>query len=837
MLRHWTALVLILWAWGPYATIQDQGSAKKCDIQPNPQPEYVTAYHMHYEPGRGCFSNSSSPSHQLVHVINLKLDATHDATTPRSVSLKIQPKDFSTAEWRGEGAGKNSLELHQRVLVFVLNSQQPVKWKVEISPQFEPHARQRFLVQHHSAIRFKKRKARVNMRGRRRNMPRADNEHLFLSWVKRRFKAVTSYSEVDGDKLLFFVGQADVTSPECRLNEMGASPYAMVAQMDRQPVRGCIPPARKDVQDRPVYIIELQDVPSGGTQTEQRVELDILSDGDKKMDLDFYLILKSPPSVKWVLRSKHIQGWIDVVTDADADLGGIRMHTVALRRELIDHSGLALIRWAEYYIAPVRAYAAVSSANILQLRLRYDDTLSRDQTWDRNPLLPSPDSVDSGTGKEGTRGSATVKGGKQESDMRGNLQHIIHTQCSAGTMTVALSSVLIQELDLSIKQLSLLDRGCQATQNSTHVIFHTLLDRCNTRKMTVNDEDVYSNAIVIHASGMVGAILEEELGSGYFDLQATSGSGWMETTGDSSDTTYVDDEDLAAHKVEIDVECRVPHEHRTLSPKVKDVNISPGHQEAARDMCDMQAYSDSHFLRKVGQFPHTSDIATGICIQASATRDNNMHVVMENCWATRWPDAQTSDDQRVVLVEQGCTRSASVSWVHRHTGVKDTDTSPQRLVINRQLPHGSFLHCQLALCHKCPPHFEEHCNANLRPDRLPRRQTSPCGIHTVGPIEVIDAEVRIPGDPRTTLTTKPVSNVDPRSRGQGQMDHAVIIEGLDAGTVVGIAFAAFAIGILLTAALWFIHTHTGPSKRGMTTVSMVGTSGDLTPNSSSPISA
>ena len=45
------------------------------------------------------------------------------------------------------------------------------------------------------------------MRGRRRNMPSAEDERSFLSWVKRKYKAVTSYSEVDGDKLLFYVGQ------------------------------------------------------------------------------------------------------------------------------------------------------------------------------------------------------------------------------------------------------------------------------------------------------------------------------------------------------------------------------------------------------------------------------------------------------------------------------------------------------------------------------------------------------------------------------------------------------------------------------------------------------
>ena len=42
-----------------------------------------------------------------------------------------------------------------------------------------------------------------------------------------------------------------------------------------------------------------------------------------------------------------------------------------------------------------------------------------------------------------------------------------------------------------------------------------------------------------------------------------------------------------------------------------------------------------------------------------------------------------------------------------------------------------------------------------------------------------------------------------------QCVQVIRVEGLDSGTVVGIAFAAFLIGVMLTAALWFIHTHTG----------------------------
>jgi len=49
----------------------------------------------------------------------------------------------------------------------------------------------------------------------------------------------------------------------------------------------------------------------------------------------------------------------------------------------------------------------------------------------------------------------------------------------------------------------------------------------------------------------------------------------------------------------------------------------------------------------------------------------------------------------------------------------------------------------------------------------------------------------------------------PRSEALKDCAAAVRVVGLDINAVVGIAFAAFTIGILLTGALWFIHTRTG----------------------------
>lgn len=56
------------------------------------------------------------------------------------------------------------------------------------------------------------------------------------------------------------------------------------------------------------------------------------------------------------------------------------------------------------------------------------------------------------------------------------------------------------------------------------------------------------------------------------------------------------------------------------------------------------------------------------------------------------------------------------------------------------------------------------------------------------------------------VQSRPLEEVAPSGGGCKQV---IQMEGLDPPTVVGIAFAAFTIGVLLTGALWFIHSHTG----------------------------
>ncbi|OWF53308.1 Transforming growth factor beta receptor type 3 [Mizuhopecten yessoensis] len=156
-----------------------------------------------------------------------------------------------------------------------------------------------------------------------------------------------------------------------------------------------------------------------------------------------------------------------------------------------------------------------------------------------------------------------------------------------------------------------------------------------------------------------------------------------------------------------------------------------------------------------------------------------------------------------------------------------------------------FLQCRIGVCSRNPklaqgiPCGDEMCGkitANM-PGKLIVR----------GPLE-ITGQVEPPEPSRKTII-KPAINqgVIPKgdqrnhhhqSNSRHNSNHAdtIVIEGLDSGTVVGIAFAAFIIGVLLMAALWFIHTHTGPIKHAVASRGgVLSGSGESTPMSTAPI--
>ncbi|GFO45555.1 transforming growth factor beta receptor type 3 [Plakobranchus ocellatus] len=208
------------------------------------------------------------------------------------------------------------------------------------------------------------------------------------------------------------------------------------------------------------------------------------------------------------------------------------------------------------------------------------------------------------------------------------------------------------------------------------------------------------------------------------------------------------------------------------------------------------------------------------------------------------------------------------------------------LVRPGSLPHW-YLHCEYRDCQRimreqvlwCPLMPEQRCKLYESQQKSASSSSSKWGPLTLGPF-VIDADGsgyfkdghRLFGQNQD----KDTNNPEGQSGGQkATPQQLIIMEGLDPFLAVGIAFATFVLGIVLVAAIWCIHTRTGeqasssasssssssssassslhsspplisacassccwcPTKTRSATHVNVGGSGDLTPNSSSPMTA
>lgn len=115
-----------------------------------------------------------------------------------------------------------------------------------------------------------------------------------------------------------------------------------------------------------------------------------------------------------------------------------------------------------------------------------------------------------------------------------------------------------------------------------------------------------------------------------------------------------------------------------------------------------------------------------------------------------------------------------------------------------------FLHCEMSLCSKTPQE-----NPNLPLCLSPTANCDSVSADNImamvmnqkvltQPMVVVDGSAQ-PGTPDPTYAEREPENPPPDG----------VMYVIDTPVVVGIAFAAFVIGALLTGALWFIYAHTG----------------------------
>ncbi|XP_064616573.1 transforming growth factor beta receptor type 3-like isoform X2 [Liolophura sinensis] len=779
---------------------------KDCVIASPYESRYVRAYLEHsISERRSCASNSTTTAGQEVHVVNLVELSQSSIPTPFEVSVTVKPH---------QNRGK-----YRKPLVIVLKSDIPTTWRVEtIKIRDASPIRHLFVISKQSTIlfhNFSLRQSVLKVDG----MP--DDSESLIAWVERMYGQLTSFSELSGvNALVMEVG-------------MHTASFIKGAYREDRHLTGCANVDNANKNSKSVHIIEVSGGDLGGTASEIVVEIvpEIL--GSVKSEL--VLLLKSPPNLSWKVKSRKVRGNIEIVGNSYMDTEEVNMDTVETRIEKLPYSGKDLVSWVEYRYGPILSYSGVPTSNhILLLVPERDEPRDEKSNSDYPPYLSKPDAPKLSPFKNPSRTEMAVR-------------RSMSVECQRNGLMIFVPKKVASTYGILEDYLSLRNPACRAHANASHFILSSTLYGCNTQVAHHKTQMSFTNALVIKSITYADSRRDDSIlvGSGDGNLddreEDFSGSGYGGLEGDNSAAamTHMDDEDYHVQTLEIEITChRDKHGQNSNNRFFLDVFSGPRYDSLAEDP----------ILARPGE---------SIYAQASVVAEPGIHLQVLECGL----QSQSIPGISLLnIIRQGCIEDGSTKWLTTSSG-NDVLTSASTVRFTFRIPdhmtvvgHVGFdVVCRVLPCSQSAANSklpqcmdqDQFCANQLStsPQHLPKAiisqvttgritlQRDNTGLLGMYPVDTHPPRFPFP-EPKD-LTTLKMTNSEQSNKDTPQ--GKIIMEGLDSGTVIGIAFAAFVIGVMLTAALWYIHAHTGPVKQTGPSRGWAESSGETTPCSTAPI--
>nr|XP_046247010.1 transforming growth factor beta receptor type 3 [Scatophagus argus] len=747
----------------------------------------------------GCASRGTTSLPQEVHIINLRRHSSEGPhNSPAEVELHLKPIQ--------------SLLHHQKPLVFVLNSPQPLIWKIK-TENLALGIKHTFHVSDGSEVQFQPGNFSLSCQIQNETLPHG-NEHL-LNWAQKKYRAVTSFSELRMTQDIYIkVGEDTVFSDTCKIDSKFLSLNYLGGYVEPQASKGCV--LSGPDKDREVHIIELQAPNSSSAfQVDVIVELRPLED-DALLRRDVVLLLKCAKSVNWVIKAHNMIGKLDVVASDTISVSSSREGLVQVSKSPRQHlpsGSQALIKWAaEHGYSPVTSYTSTPVANHFNIRVREPDHLES-MFPPELPILRDP-SPRPGAGAGSRRSSLPFpfppsgplppsfdarpweKGEPEE--LPGNLSVGLSVQCEDTRMVVSIDKESLQANGFSHANLTLQDPTCKATVNATHYTLETPLSGCQTTVYPMQ-----GSPMALHINAVLISQTETKDGSGgpldYEDLEdlmfpkdpAESERPLMEPT---------------EHQYVIVFNCtyrKNQETSETLPRIVPGPGVQPEMQPVQNMTFNMELYDTLPFNNPSRQAFYTVTQNQQVFVEVTSTAsDPELGFTLISCFIS--PNSNPSVASDYTLIRTVCPEDESVKYypqrdfpVLRTQAEKKSFSFTFNSKFNMSL---LFLHCEMSLCSK---RFQG--NQPLPPCLQPSEKCDSLSLDNIVVMMM-----------NTKTFTKPLVVVDvsekpektaPRPPQDPLPDNTLYV--LDTPTVVGIAFAAFVIGALLTGALWFIYSHTG----------------------------
>lgn len=784
--------------------------ASECVLRPVNGSHPVQALLESFTVLSGCASQGTAGLPQEVHVLNLRSPEEGLGHHEREVTLHLNPI--------------SSIHIHQKPLVFLLNSPMPLVWKVK-TERLAPRIPRFFIVSAGSIVQFEKENFSLSAKIDEKPLPQG-NKHL-LQWAQKEYGAVTSFTELKVSRNVYIkVGEDQFFPPTCNIEKNFISLNYLAGYLQPKAAEGCIVSSMG--QEREVHIIELI-TPDSNPYSAFQVDIIIdirPSRPDTTLVRDLVLILKCRKSVNWVIKSHDIKGKLEVIATNSVGFGKEAERSMAMSKTILSNipsSHEDLIMWAsERGYRPVTSYTKAPVANRFHLRLEDPEEMNDEEDHHLPPELeellrgvnpppvqipPLSDSLGFAfhfNKEHGNRETDTVDtilanhgfeqllpNVKEPEEVQGSVDVALSVKCDDTSMTVAVAKDSLEASGYIGTQLSLLDPSCKARANRTHFILESSLQDCGTRRISSPlDSIVYLNSIVIQLSSPMEASGWEV---NYEDMESGD-------NGFPGDTDEIDT--LLSSRPEIVVFNCTFRQPRASHPSI----YWPPETRAGNVTFNMELYGTDLFHTPTqGIFSIAEN--NQIFVEVSVTKaDRSLGFEIQTCSIS--PHSHHDDKMlEYTIIENICPKDESVKFYNvRKTNfpIRHEQTEKKRFsfmfksIFNTSL---LFLHCDVTLCTKKEKDIQGLAKC-IPPDEA-------CTFLNVDMILAMMQNKKSFTKPLAVITPKEKPEDRPPSNSKPPEGLPTVFYGLDTVTVVGIAFAAFIIGALLTGALWFIYSHTG----------------------------
>ncbi|XP_069460098.1 transforming growth factor-beta receptor type 3-like protein isoform X2 [Ambystoma mexicanum] len=369
--------------------------------------------------------------------------------------------------------------------------------------------------------------------------------------------------------------------------------------------------------------------------------------------------------------------------------------------------------------------------------------------------------------------------------------------CRRKRMVAHLRKDILSTYGYSTAKPTLRDPQCKAESNRSHFLLNSPLTSCGTLRLV--DQDA-APSIVLYQNSIL--------------LRRPHGAS-LHSNG-STDTQQAMEEDTKV----INFTCVYPV---LLLPRSNDLAAILDRPRTSRPLINLEVYST-----------HISSKHPGPCMVASNSRvfvevflsplASGVGFSLHLCFVS--PSSDPWVQSEFLLVCAGCAADSTVTFSTQRPANKEHQRFSFRLhpVYNESI---QFLHCRLALhaghggaesCTKEEPDEPGTSSENTRVAACvgtgERANRSHIRIISKPMIVTMGGDVGVTGDQATPSTAsgwKPRMMKDERPSDVhvGLLQTAQVHQGLGLEAIVGIVFAAFVIGALLMAGLWFIYSKTG----------------------------